>query len=115
MNEYVFIFRNNYGDAPQATPDQLNEMMRQWKTWMEGIASKNQLVSRGNRLGDEGKIVQPNKLIIDGPYTESKEIVGGFIIIRANSAQDAAEIATGCPILKVGGSVEVRKVVEMAS
>jgi hypothetical protein len=115
MNEYVFIFRNKQINGPQPSADQLNEMMRQWKTWMEGIASKNQLVSPGNRLGVEGKIVQPNKLIIDGPFTESKEIVGGFIIVRANSAQDAADIATGCPILKIGGTVEVRNIIDMAS
>lgn len=50
-------------------------------------------------------------VVTDGPYMESKEMVGGFFVVRAESLEAAIEIAKGCPDLELGGSVEVRDVV----
>jgi hypothetical protein len=47
-------------------------------------------------------------VVTDGPFVESKEIVGGFSIVQAETIEAAAELAKGCPALLVGGSVEVR-------
>jgi len=113
MKEFMLIFINNSQTISNHTPDDWQHIMSRWKTWMESIASKGNLVSPGNRLGFEGKIVKPGKIIVDGPYTESKEIVGGYSIIRADSLDQAVEISTGCPILDFGGTVEVRNVIDM--
>ena len=48
------------------------------------------------------------KIVTDGPYAEAKDVVGGFSVIEAKDLAQAAEISKGCPILEVGGSVEVR-------
>ena len=61
-----------------------------------------------------GKLVSgANKTVTDGPYTEGKEVVGGFFIINANSLDEAAEIAKGCPDFEQGGSVQVRQVMKI--
>jgi hypothetical protein len=52
----------------------------------------------------------PNKVITDGPFAEGKEVVGGYFIVRAESLNQAAEIAKDCPIFESGGSVEVRSI-----
>ena len=64
-------------------------------------------------MGAEGKVVKPNNIITDGPYTEIKELIGGYSLIKADSLDEAADIAKGCPILKVGGNVEVREINNM--
>ena len=87
--------------------------MKAWMDWMGGIAAKGNLANQGNRLGSAGKVVKPNNIITDGPYTEIKELIGGYSVINADSLEEAAEIAKGCPILEVGGNVEVREINKM--
>jgi hypothetical protein len=58
-----------------------------------------------------GKVVGGKKKVItDGPYLETKDVIGGFSVIEARDLEHAAQIASGCPILGFGGSVEVRPV-----
>lgn len=95
------------------SPEQLQAMMKPWQDWMGGIAAQNKLVSPGNRLEADGRVVKPDNVVTNGPYVEIKEAVGGYIIIRAASLDEAAAISKGCPILTVGGTVEVRALVPM--
>lgn len=113
MKEFLLIFRTS--EQPEATrsPEQMQEVMQQWIDWFGGIAAQNKLVDRGNRLGTQGKTVKPGNVVTDGPFMEIKEIIGGYSMIRANSLEEATDIASGCPILKVGGCVEVRDVMVM--
>lgn len=78
--------------------------------WVGGIAAQNKLVNRGNRLFGDGKVVRSNNVITDGPYTEIKELIGGYTLVKAESLEEAAELAKGCPILAFGGNVEVREI-----
>jgi hypothetical protein len=50
------------------------------------------------------------KTVTDGPFAEAKDVVGGFTLIQARDLEQAAELSKGCPILEVGGSVEVRPI-----
>ena len=84
-----------------------------WQDWMGGIAAQNTLVSPGNRLNSVGRAVKPNNVVTDGPYAEIKEGLGGYIIVKSASFDDAVKLAKGCPILTIGGNVEVRKAVAM--
>jgi hypothetical protein len=114
MNEFLLIFRRDFKSSEiQPSPEQLQKMMKEWQNWMGSIAARNQLVSSGNRLSNEGKVVKPGPIITNGPYVEIKELIGGYIMIKAESLEEAADISRGCPILMVGGSVEVRSTVPM--
>jgi len=53
------------------------------------------------------------KIVTDGPYAEAKDLVGGFSLIEAKDLAQAVEISKGCPILEIGGSVEVRPVMQI--
>ncbi len=65
----------------------------------------------GHPLEDAGKVVSgAKKMVKDGPFAEAKDVVAGYIIVQADDLSQAAELAKGCPILEVGGSVEVRPV-----
>lgn len=107
------IFRNS--SSPESmSPEQLQGVMKQWQDWIGSIAAQNKLVDQGNRLAaDNSRVVKPGNVITNGPYVEMKEAVGGYTMVRAGSAEDATELAKTCPILKVGGSVEIREVIPM--
>ena len=116
MNDFLLIFRrDSIASSTQPSPEQLQNMMKVWQNWMGSIAAQNKLVSSGNRLAIEGKVVRTGGLITDGPFVEIKEAIGGYIVVRAETLEEAAEISRDCPILSVGGNVEVRAIVPMNS
>jgi hypothetical protein len=70
--------------------------------------AKGWMTSPGDALTPEGRLVDAKKVVTDGPFVESKEVLGGFSIVQADSLDAAAELAKGCPGLLFGGKVEVR-------
>ena len=114
MKDFLFVFRRNFvNNEAQPSPQQLQDMMKPWQDWMDDIAAQNKLVSAGSRLASEGKVVKSKTMVTDGPYIEMKEAIGGYIIVRTETLEEAAELAKGCPILLIGGNVEVRQVIAM--
>ena len=110
MKEFLFIFRNDYKAMAGRSPEEMQSMTKLWMNWIGNIAAQNKLGDRGNRLEDYGKVVKGGNVVTDGPYTEIKESVGGYTIVKSSSIEDAVELAKGCPILSVGGNVEVREI-----
>ncbi|GHN01211.1 hypothetical protein WSM22_27000 [Cytophagales bacterium WSM2-2] len=109
MKEYLLLFRREA--SIQLSPEQLQKMTKPWMDWIGSIAAQNKLVNRGNRLDTIGSVVKPNNVVTNGPYVELKEALGGYTVVKCASLEDATELAKGCPILTVGGSVEVRPIV----
>lgn len=87
----------------------MQQIFGKWMAWMKGMKAKGLYVG-GDRLEDGGKVVRSSKgaSVTDGPYAEAKEMVGGYIIVMAESLAEAAEIAKGCPGLDYETVVEVR-------
>jgi len=116
MKEFLLIYRREAtanADSAQWSPERIQALMKPWQDWMGGLAAQNRLVDRGNRLDGDGSVVKSNNIITNGPYVEMKEAVGGYSIIKAKDLKEASELAKGCPILQVGGSVEVRTILTM--
>lgn len=111
MKEFVLIFRNSFSDqAP--SPEQMQQVLSEWMNWMGNVAAQDKLVDKGNRLSmTEAKTISADNSITDGPYTEIKEFINGYIIVKTADINEAMDIARGCPILKIGGKVEVRAIV----
>src|SRR5262245_38644406 len=109
MSEFMLLFRGEYKAMPQGDPEVWQAMAKKWQDWIGGIAAQNKWVASGNQLSPNGKVVRPNGIITDGPYTEIKETLMGYCTIRADSIEEAAELAKGCPVLSIGGCVEIRE------
>lgn len=115
MNEFVLLFRMDVTTKEaQPSAEQMKVYLTQWHDWVGGIVAQNKLANGGNHFSSEGKVIQPNNVVTDRPYTKNKESVAGYIIIKAKGFDEAVNFAKGCPILQgEGTSVEVRKVVAM--
>ncbi len=112
MKEFLLIFRNEpMVSSTPPSPEQIQALMKPWQDWLGSIAARNHLVAPGNRLDGAGNIIRGNNLVTNGPFAEVKEIIGGYSIIKANSLEEATELAYDCPILQAGGCVEVRAIV----
>lgn len=113
MNEFTMIYRGAQDPDVEFSPEQMQGILQQWRDWMMSMAEHDQMANPGNRLSFEGAVLKPNNVITDGPYVEIKEMISGYTIIKAETLAEAIEIAKGCPVLKVGGSVEVRGIIPM--
>ena len=88
-------------------------MSAQFTVWFERLSNEGK-IENGHRLAQEGKIVVSRNTVTDGPFAESKEAIGGYWFIRADSLEEAVEIAKGNPCLDYGATVEVRPIVPQA-
>lgn len=107
MKEFVLIFRLEELPEINFSPEEMNAKFGEWEKWVEGIIARNILVSRGNRLNKESRVIRDKKLVTKGPYVELSEIIGGYMIIRAASIDEAAEIVKEAPIVGKG-TIEIR-------
>jgi hypothetical protein len=89
----------------------MQKTMEQWVAWFKDLGAKGHLKDPGHPLEHTGKVVKgKQKTVTDGPYAETKDVVGGYILVEAKDLDQAVELSKGCPIFEVGGSVEVRPV-----
>ena len=110
MNEFMLIFRHEDG-SKVASPEQIQAWMKQTMDWIGGIAAQNKFVLGNGLPFDDSRVVWHNQVVTNGPFGEIKETIGGYIIVKANSVEEAVEFAKGCPVLQGdGNSVEVRKI-----
>ncbi len=111
MDEFVLIFRHEDASG-QVSPEQMQTWMKLTMDWLGGIAAQNKLVSNGNGLSfSDSRVVKHKGVVTNGPFGEIKETIGGYVIVKADSVEEAVEFAKGSPVLMgEGNSVEVRKV-----
>lgn len=109
MSDFILIFRRDYlTAAAQPSPEVLQESLKQWQDWFGKLSSEERLSRPVQRLDPAGKVLRKNNNLSNGPYTEMKESIGGLVIIKAADYDDAVEVAKGCPVLSLGGNVEIR-------
>jgi len=108
MNEFlILIHRDIISKDASPSPQQMQELIKPFQEWIGGIAAQNKLVTPPTRWDAGGRVIK-NNTVINGPYAEIKESIGGVVHIRANDYDDAVEIAKGCPVIKWGATIEIR-------
>jgi hypothetical protein len=113
MPKFMYIFRGGgYSTQGQLSPTEIQAHLAKWNAWT------SELMKSGRHAGGQvleypatGKTLRGrDKLVTDGPYAESKDLVSGTLVVEAASLAEATELARDCPIFEFDGSVEVRPV-----
>ncbi|MFL5787435.1 MAG: YciI family protein [Flavisolibacter sp.] len=111
MDEFMLIFRHEDG-TKIASPEQMQIWMKQTMDWIGSIAAQNKFVGGNGLPFDDSRIVWHKGVVTNGPFGDIKETIGGYIIVKAESVEEAVEFAKGSPVLQGdGNSVEVRKII----
>jgi hypothetical protein len=114
MEKFMLIFHGGQMDG--LSPAQMQEHMGKWFAWIEKLTKNEQYVS-GEPLLPGGKLVggssAKKKTVTDGPYTEGKEVVGGFFIVNAADMNEVVKICDDFPDYEFGGTIQVRQVMKM--
>jgi hypothetical protein len=111
MKEFMFIFKGPTYDQLDMSAADAQAQMQKWFTWVGELKNKGVYVDGRPLTSTRGKVVSGVKqLVTDGPFTESKELVGGYFIIKANNMEEAIAATKGFPDYALDGSIEIREV-----
>jgi hypothetical protein len=111
MKEYLFLFRGGRAGNMDQSSAEAQAHMQKWAQWMGGLAQEGRFGGAQPLISTGKQITGTSKVVTDGPFMEGKEMVGGYLICKADTYDEAVEYAKGCPILDLeDGKVEVREV-----
>ncbi|MFC3121107.1 YciI family protein [Agaribacter flavus] len=115
MQDYMLVYKGGDPDWHINTPpEEMQAIMGEWEKWMVALSEKGKLVSGGNPLHYSGKRIENTDVVTDIAVSEYKELVSGYSIIKAESLDEATELAKSCPVLfSPDCSVEVREIMCM--
>jgi hypothetical protein len=111
MSQYLLLLYDNSSNLRSLGPEEMQKAVEKYMAW-----SKMPFTKGGKRLAeDHGRIMHPapaagKSRVTDGPYSETKEVLGGFYLIEADSYDHAVELTHGHPHLEYGGAIEVRQI-----
>jgi hypothetical protein len=113
MAKYMLLLHDNPAAFVDVSPEQMQQVIEKYIAWGNRLREAG-VMQGGDKLTDEpGKVVRRRDgqvRVIDGPYSETKEVLGGYYIIEAGSYDQAIERSRDCPHLEYGGTIEVRQV-----
>jgi hypothetical protein len=111
MAKFMLILHNTPGIWEKLSPEEMQRKVEKYQVWVNKIRASGRHVS-SEKLGEEGGrllALQKGRLsIVDGPYSEAKEVVGGYFVFRADNYEEAIELARDCPFLD-DGRIELRQ------
>ena len=121
MSEFILLFRTTEAEQRDnmGTPEVAQQSMQAWLGWIRELEAKGHIKDMGQPLDVAGKVVRVGggagkRMVTDGPFAETKDLVLGYTIVNARDLDQAAELSSGCPILRGKyGSVEIRPVRKM--
>ena len=113
MPKYMLLLHDNPAAFTNVSPDQMQKVVEKYIAWGNKLREAR-VMKAGDKLTDEpGKVMRRKDgqvRVTDGPYSESKEVLGGYYMIEAGSYDKAIDHARDCPHLDYGGTIEVRQV-----
>ena len=112
MAQFMLLIRGD--EEVERSPEEMQSVIQEYMAWARRLREENRLLG-GDELESRGKVVKGGSAglqVSDGPYTETKEVIGGYFLVEADNESQAVEIAKACPGLKRGGVVEVRGVID---
>jgi hypothetical protein len=113
MPQFVLLLHEKPTDFDDLSPNDIQAIIAEYSAWRDRLVERDVLVD-GHKLCDEGgrnlSLAEGSLRVVDGPYAEAKEVLGGLFIVRAESYSAAVEISRDCPHLKYQGRIELRQI-----
>ena len=115
MDDFLFVFKNCDEDYVNMTPEQMQARMGDYRGWMEKLAAEGRYKGGAALEPTTGRLVKnASTVLTDGPFLESKEIIGGYALISAASYDEAVAFSKKCPLLD-HWEIEIRKLVKQGA
>ncbi len=110
---FMMIFRFEPNFSYQPSQEEQEQQHQAWGAFIGNLAIQEKLVST-HQLGFSGRKIGADQSIEEGIAVSDGQTLGGNMVVSASSLEEATELAKACPILHIGGTVEVRDIIPMA-
>ena len=114
MSRFLLLLRDDPSTFAHLSPAEMQAIIQKYIAWGNGLRESGRL-DGSDKLQDGGRVARrsgPKTMVTDGPFTEAREVVGGFYMIQARDYEDAMTVVNECPHLAFG-SIEVRQIEEL--
>jgi hypothetical protein len=118
MPNYMLFLHQDLERPRPATPDDFMPMIKEYAAWADKMRTEGHMKGGEKLADDAGKVIRHKGgrvTVTDGPYAESKELVGGYFVLSAKDYDEVCQLAESCPHLKFGGRIEIRQIEGMAN
>ena len=113
MSQFLLLLHESPEDFAGVSPEEIQAIIEEYRAWTQRMMAAKRIIHNNKLMDEPGKVLRPEGdriIVTDGPYSETKEMVGGYYIIEAADYAAAIEIARTCPHLHYGGRIEVREI-----
>jgi len=113
MSKFMLLLHDDPSGLAGMSPEQMQQVIEKYIAWGNRLREAG-LMHAGDKLADEpGRVLRAANgavRVTDGPYSETKEVLGGYYIIEAAGYDEAVDRCRDCPHLEYGGTIEVRQI-----
>lgn len=116
MPKFMLLLHERTTESSDLSPEEMQGIIQKYRDWSQQMGEAGKLVGGDKLTDDDGKVLRAGGggvSVTDGPFAETKEVIGGYFQIQAADYDEAVEISKTCPHIAYGGSIEVRQVDEM--
>ena len=113
MPSYLMLLHLDRSRPRPSAPEERQRMFEAYRDWGQRLRGEGRLTAGEKLTEDAGRVLQRRAeriLVTDGPFAESKELVGGFFVIEAADYEEACRLCESCPHLAYGGCIELREI-----
>ncbi len=112
MKKYLLLLRDDLETLQKLSPKEMETLIQEHMAWSKELADKGSMLA-GDGLEESGAVITGKEAVVkDGPYIESKEMIGGYYLLQAKDMDEMLAIAKACPSHRWGGSTEVRPIMD---
>jgi len=117
MPRYLLALYDDPAEYQDLPPEELRGIIEKYRAWTRKLEDKGHLVTSDKLRDGSGRVLRGGRdgraQVVDGPYSESKEVLGGFFLLEAASYDEAVELCRDSPHLESSGAIEIREVDEL--
>lgn len=110
MSQYILLLHGPVDQDADASPAEMQKIIENYMVWGEKTAAAGKLAGGQKLSYDRGKVLSPDGVVRDGPFSETKEVIGGYFMLEVSGYDEAVELAKTCPHHLRGLPIEVRRV-----
>ncbi len=113
MPKFMLILHTRPNNFRDASPEEIQQIVEKYNAWRENLIKTGRFVVSDKLLDEGGKVMTSSGghvSIVDGPYSEAREVVGGYFTLKAASYEEVIELTRDCPHLSYGGRIELRQI-----
>ncbi len=116
MPDFLLFLHQDLDRPRPSSPDEIMAVTKSYMSWADRMRAEGKLAGGDKLTDDPGRVMRSKAgrvAVTDGPYAESKELVGGYFVLKAADYEEACRLAESCPHLGYGGRIEVRQIQRM--